>query len=46
MFRSGYTLKLFQILENDLVDYLKYISINYYLGDKKKKYFHLNLVSY
>jgi len=39
MFRDGYTLKLFQILENDLVDYLKYISIDYYLGDERKKIF-------
>ena len=39
MFRSGYTLKLFQILENDFIDYLKYISIDYYRGDERKKIF-------
>ena len=39
MFRSGHTLKLFQILEDDLVDYLKYIPIDYYLGDKREEIF-------
>lgn len=38
-FRSGHSLKLFQILENDLVEYLKYISIDYYKGDERQKIF-------
>ncbi len=37
MFKSGYTLMLFQILENDVVDFLTYIPLEYYLGDKRSE---------
>lgn len=39
MFKSGYTLRIFRILENDVVDFLTYIPLEYYLDDKKKKIF-------
>ncbi len=39
MFKSGYTLMLFKILENDVVDFLTYIPLEYYLGDKRKEIF-------
>jgi len=39
MFKSGYTLRLYQILEDDLIDFLKYISIDYYQGDNRKEIF-------
>ncbi len=31
MFKSGYTLRLFRILEDDVVDFLTYIPLEYYL---------------
>jgi hypothetical protein len=37
MYKSGYTLKLYQIIENDLVNFLHYIPIDYYLDDQWKK---------
>jgi len=39
MFKSGYTLMLYGILENDVVDFLTYIPLEYYLGDKRKEIF-------
>ncbi|MCX9082191.1 MAG: hypothetical protein OIN83_08325 [Candidatus Methanoperedens sp.] len=39
MFESGYSIRLYQILENDVVDFLNYIPIDYYLGEKKKQIF-------
>ncbi len=37
MFKSGYTLKLFRILEDDVVDFLTYIPLEYYSVDERKK---------
>lgn len=37
MYKSGHTLKLYQILENDLANFLHYIPIDYYLDDQWKK---------
>lgn len=39
MFKSGYTLRLFQILEDDVVDFLTYIPLEYYSADERKKIF-------
>jgi len=39
MFKSGYSLNSYQILEDDLIDFLKNISIDYYQGDERKKIF-------
>ena len=39
MYESGYSLKLYQILENDLIDFLNYIPIDYYYGIKRKEIF-------
>lgn len=39
MFESGYSVRLYQILENDFVDFLNYIPIDYYLGEKKRQIF-------
>ena len=37
MYKSGYTLRIYRILENDLVNFLNNISIEYYLGEERKK---------
>lgn len=37
MHKSGYTLRIYRILENDLVNFLDNISIEYYLGEERKK---------
>lgn len=37
MYKSGYTLRIYQILENDLVTFLNNISIEYYVGEKRKE---------
>ncbi len=37
MYKSGYTLRIYQILENDLVTFLNYIPIEYYKGEKRKE---------
>ena len=39
MYKSGYTLKIYRILEDDLVDFFKNISIDYYLGKDREKIF-------
>lgn len=39
MFKSGYTSRLYRILEDDVVDFLTYIPLEYYLGDKRKEIF-------
>ncbi len=39
MYESGYSLRMFQILEDDVVDFLTYIPLEYYLGDKRKEIF-------
>ncbi len=39
MYKSGYTLHLYQILEDDLVDFLKYIPIDYYPTYTRNKIF-------
>lgn len=37
MYKSGYTLRIYQILENDLFTFFNYIPIEYYLGEKRKE---------
>lgn len=37
MYKSGYTLRIYRILENDLVNFLNNISIEYYLGEERKE---------
>lgn len=39
MYKSGYTLKIYRILEDDFVDFLNYITIDYYLGKDREKIF-------
>ncbi len=39
MYESGYSLRIYQILENDLVAFLNNIPINYYLKNERKKIF-------
>ncbi len=39
MYESGYSLRMFQILENELVNFFNYIPIDYYSGDKRKDIF-------
>jgi hypothetical protein len=39
MYESGYSLRMFQILENEIINYFNYIPIEYYLGDKRKDVF-------
>ena len=36
MFKSGYSLNLYQIIEEDFMEFLKNISIDYYQGDERK----------
>lgn len=37
MYESGYSLNMFRILETDLIDFLNYIPIDYYIGDERKE---------
>lgn len=37
MFKSGYSLRAFKMLEDDLVNFLNYISIEYYSSEEWKK---------
>lgn len=37
MFKSGHSLRIFKILEDDLVNFLNYISIEYYSSEEWKK---------
>ncbi len=39
MYKSGYSLKIYRILEDDLVDFLKNITIDYYLGKDREQIF-------
>jgi len=39
MFKSGHSLNLYQIIEDDFMEFLKNISIDYYQGDERKKIF-------
>ena len=39
MFKSGYSLNLYQIIEDDFMEFLKNISIDYYQGNERKKIF-------
>ncbi len=39
MYESGYSVNIFKILERDVVDFLNYIPIDYYLGSKRKEIF-------
>lgn len=39
MYKSGYSVNIYKILERDVVDFLNYIPIDYYLGNKRKDIF-------
>lgn len=39
MYKSGYSLRIYQILENDLINFLNYIPLDYYFGNKRKEIF-------
>ncbi len=39
MYESGYSVNIYKILERDVVDFLNYIPIDYYLGSKRKDIF-------
>lgn len=46
MFESGYSLRVFKILEDDLVNFLNYISIEYYSNEEWKKIYSPKLAEY
>ena len=37
MYASGYSLRMFQMLENELINYFNYIPLEYYSSDERKK---------
>ena len=39
MYKSGYSLKIYQMLENDLINFLNYIPLHYYNANKRKEIF-------